>query len=263
MGWFTAPEVGRLFESFRVPHERRNTVRNLEALRQAGLVVHRGQQNKTYSLTPEGRERAQQLVGALDVAQMQPELVSIPGVEFGHAPHTLLPPSLAPVKWAAPIGRLLDRFPFETNVFCMTRFPDTKEDTEYLDPVEEVIDAARAALGSHGLTAHVASDRLVEDDLLANVAAYMWSCKFGIGLLEDRLGRGLNKNLVIEVGSMLMTGRRCALLKDRTAPAMPTDLIGQIYKPVDFEDLDAVANIIHRWAAEDLGLGRCSVCPPP
>jgi hypothetical protein len=42
---------------------------------------------------------------------------------------------------------------------------------------------------------------------------------------------------------------------------MPTDLIGQIYKPVDFDDLEGVAREIHLWAAEDLGLGRCASCP--
>ena len=46
-----------------------------------------------------------------------------------------------------------------------------------------------------------------------------------------------------------------------TAPAMPTDLIGQIYKPVDFDNLDGIAREVHLWAAEDLGSGRCTSCP--
>jgi hypothetical protein len=259
-GWFKAPEVAQLFEDFRVPHERRNTTRDLGNLRRRGWTIKR-ERDKAWALTPEGRERVQELVGEVALAELQPELVYAPGVEFGHALHTLLPPSLAPVKWAAPIKRLLERFPFEQNVFCMTRFPDDDEDTAYLDPVEDVITTARDALGHHGLTLHVASDRLIEDDLLANVAGYMWACEYGIGLFEDRLGRDLNKNLIIEVGSMLMTGRRCALLKDRTAPQMPTDFIGQIYKPVDFDDLAGVAETLHLWAAEDLGLGRCASCP--
>lgn len=59
---------------------------------------------------------------------------------------------------------------------------------------------------------------------------------------------------MIETGAMIVAGRRCALLKDRTAPTMPTDLIGHIYKPVDFDDLDGVSREVHLWAAEDLGL---------
>ncbi len=259
-GWFKAPDVSHLFQDFRVPHERRNTARDLQGLRRQQLVIRR-ERDEAWSLTPEGRERVQALVGDVDVAELQPELTYTPGVEFGHALHALLPPSLAPVKWAAAIKRLLERFPFEQNVFCMTRFPDNEEDTAYLDPVEDMIATAREALRYHGLVLHLASDRLIEDDLLANVAGYMWACKYGIGLFEDRLDRDLNKNLVIEVGSMLMTGRRCALLKDRTAPPMPTNFIGQIYKPVDFDDLASVADTLHLWAAEDLGLRRCARCP--
>jgi len=117
-------------------------------------------------------------------------------------------------------------------------------------------------MSNHGLVLHVASDRLADDDLLGNVGAYMWACQFGIGLLEDRPGEGsLNDNVLIELGSMLMSGRRCAILRDRTAPRPPTDLSGQIYKTVDFDDLPAVAAAAHTWIAEDLGLGRCASCP--
>lgn len=140
----------------------------------------------------------------------------------------------------------------------MTRFPDQTRDD---DPVGRVIEVAAAALEGHGLKLHLASDRIVEEDLLANVAAYMWACQFGIGLFEDRVEKKLNYNLVTEIGAMIMAGRRCALLKDSTAPEMPTDLVGQIYKPVDFDDLDDVSREVHLWAAEDLGLGRCRSCP--
>jgi len=50
------------------------------------------------------------------------------------------------------------------------------------------------------------------DDLWANVAAHMWWSKYGIDFFEDRRGGGLNYNLVTEIGGMLVTGRRCALL---------------------------------------------------
>lgn len=142
----------------------------------------------------------------------------------------------------------------------MTRFPDPRNPIAG-DPIEGVILAVRDALAPHGLILHRADDRIVDEDLLGNVAAYMWACRYGIALAEDRVGRGLNYNLVIEVGSMLMAGRRCTLLKDHTVPAMPTDLIGRIYKPVDLDDLDLVTSAIHAWAADDLGLGRCTSCP--
>src|SRR5262249_51646916 len=143
------------------------------------------------------------------------------------------PPEMAPARWAVAIGRLLERFPFENNVFCMTRFPKDERETEYPDPVQGVIGAVRTALLAHGLILHLASDRQAEDELFGNVAAHMWACKYGIGLFETRFGSEFNDNLQIEVGGMLIAGRRVALLKDRDTPNMPTDFVGHIYKSVD------------------------------
>ena len=259
-GWFTTGEVSALLEDFRQPSpQARHVSARAGNLLSERLVIARGAgRDRTWALTATGRIRVAELVGEIDPVALEPQLVAAPGAELGHAIQTVLPPSLAPVKWAAGIARLLERFPFETNVLCMTRFPDPEAPD---DPNQGVIDVAREALADHGLVLHLASDRIVEDDLLGNVAAYMWACQYGIGLFEARLEGGLNLNLVIEVGAMHMAGRRCALLKDDTAPPMPTDLIGQIYKPVDFTDLAAVSSEIHLWAAEDLGFGRCARCP--
>jgi hypothetical protein len=144
----------------------------------------------------------------------------------------------------------------------MTRFPKDEKETEYPDPVQGVIRIARDALARHGLHLHLASDRNVDDELFGNIAGHMWACKYGIGLFETRFGEDYNDNLQIEVGGMLITGRRCALLRDRKTPSLPTDFIGQIYKQVDFDDLDVISAAVHLWAAEDLGLGRCKDCPP-
>jgi hypothetical protein len=129
------------------------------------------------------------------------------------------------------------------------------------DPIDDVIGAVRNALEPHGLRLHLANAKIVDEDLWGNVAAYAWGCKFGVGLIEDRVGEGVNPNLLIEAGAMHISGRRCALLKDRTVERMPTDLIGRIRKDVDFDNLDEVSNEMHLWAAEDLDLGRCPECP--
>lgn len=88
----------------------------------------------------------------------------------------------------------------------------------------------------------------------------MWGSRYGIAFFEDRRDKGVNYNLTIEVGSMLMAGRRCALLKDRTIPKLPTDLVGRIYKPVDLDDVTTVASALHAWARDDLTLGPCAAC---
>lgn len=258
-GWFAPRDISSLFEALHIEPPG-NISDELGKLRSRRLVTRRAS-SPNWSLQPQGRERVKDLVGTVDVAAVMAELADVPSAELGHTQHTTLPPSMAPAKWQAPIQRMLKEYDFDANVFCMTRFPRDEQDTEYLDPVQEVIPAAREVLEQHGLTLHVASDRQLDDDLYGNIAAHMWACRYGIGLFEDRAGRGLNHNMVIEVGSMVITGRRCALLKDKTIDTMPTDFVGHIYKPVDFADISEVSAALHGWAAKDLGLGSCPGCP--
>jgi len=68
----------------------------------------------------------------------------------------------------------------------------------------------------------------------------MWASRYGVAFFEDRRGRRVNYNLTIEIGSMLMTGRRCALLKDTSVEKLPTDLVGKIYKEVDLDHVKTV-----------------------
>jgi hypothetical protein len=141
----------------------------------------------------------------------------------------------------------------------MTRFPDDDDTTP--DPLLPVIAVARDVCRAHGLEFHLASDRAIHDDLWTNVAAHMWASQFGIAFFEDRRDRGVNYNLTIEVGAMLMTGRRCALLKDASIGKLPTDLVGKIYKSVDFDEMQTVTAALHSWARDDLVLGACPNCP--
>lgn len=268
--WFGPSNVDDLFEALRVPPPG-NTSQELARLRTRGLVRRRSTK-PSWTITPEGAERCVSLVGAIDPAALETTigLKEAGGTVFGHALHAVVPPILAPVKWAHPIAQMLKEYDFDTNVFCMTRFPRDATDSEFLDPVAAVIPVIREGLRLHGLTLHLASDRALDEDLYGNIAAHMWACRFGVALFEDRLDRGLNHNMIIEVGAMMTTGRRCALLRDRTidpsggtsgAESMPVDLVGQIYKSVDLDDLDGISTTVHRWVAHDLALGICPKCP--
>jgi hypothetical protein len=259
-GWFTTADVRAAFMEWRLPAPS-NISRELGGLRGQGRVIARSQsatRSAGWSLTPLGQTRVQEAIGNIDQTRLEPQLAHVPGTQFGEARMTVLPPGLAPHKWTDGINRLLARSPFETNVLCMTRFPRPELPD---DPMQSVIDMSREVLKRHGLNLHLASTRIVEETLWPNVAAYTWACQFGVAFFEDRVGEGLNYNLVAEVGAMLIAGRQCALIRDSTAPDMPTDLIGHIYKPVDLDDLSGVANELHRWVSDDLDLGRCPICP--
>jgi hypothetical protein len=250
-GVFTPAEINQAFDAFRVPAPS-NTSQSLSQLRGRDLVVKRREGG--WSLTPRGDSWVTDLLGELPETAVPS---SPDSAELGEGGHAVIPPFFAPAKWGPGISRFLQRNPFDTNVFCMTRFPSGDE----LDPMPDVIATATAALASHGLKLHLASDAHIEDDLWSNVAAYLWACRYGLAFFENRVGRGMSYNLVIEVGAMLATGRRCALLKDRTQPDLPTDLVGHIYRPVDFDDLEQLSAEVHSWAANDLGFGRCGSCP--
>ena len=257
-GSFTAAEATAVFDRLWVP--RPSNIHERLAGLERGDFVRRGTKPRHWGVTPLGREAVRKLLSDLDVRAIEAQLNTVPGSEFGHVRHTLVTPAFAPIKWITAINRLLERFPFEQNVFLMTRFPENPADTRYLDPVRELIPLLRSAMSAHGLILHVASDRQLDDDLLGNVTAHMWACNYGIGILENRIDRGLNYNVMTEIGAMLMTGRRCALIKDTTVAKLPADLAGQIFKPVDLQVTDEVIAAAHIWASKDLGLGDCPNC---
>lgn len=137
----------------------------------------------------------------------------------------------------------------------ITRFPKGPED-HFADLISEL----REAVAQHGLVLQVASDGMAEDTLWANVVTYMWASKYAIVLIDSADGR-LNSNVLIEIGGMLMTGRRCAILRDQSVPQMPSDLVGHIYKQTDLADHGASVGLVHDWIRDDLGLGACPACP--
>ncbi len=214
----------------------------------------------SWRLTPKGLALSQQLITDIDLVVLGAEMSAVSGSDLGHAHHPVIPPTLAPPELVGPLAAFLDAHPFDTNVFGMTRFPD-EQDEESPDPVGPALDVAREVCGAHGLEFHLASDRAIVDDLWSNVTAHMWASKYGIAFFENKRDRGLNYNLTIEVGGMLVMGRRCALLKDESIKRMPTDLVGKIYRSVDLDAKQTVADALHTWLRDDLSLGSCARCP--
>jgi hypothetical protein len=210
-------------------------------------------------LTPLGAKRAGGVVNDVDLPVLSADVTHPGAPRLGNATQAELPPGLAPPELLGPLRRFLGDFPFEANVFGMTRFPGSGSASPP-DPVKPALEAVRAACAAHGLTFHLASDRAIVDDLWGNVLAHMWGCKYGLAFFEDKVGRGLNYNLTIEVGSMLTLGRRVALLNDGSVN-MPSDFVGRIYKSIDLANPSTAERASHTWLNVDLGLGPCSTCP--
>jgi hypothetical protein len=257
-GRFAPVALDNLFDDFALPRPAKvsNVLSRLES---RGDVSRQREGRASWRLTPAGRVRSVELIRDIDLAAVVAEVAAEHPPLFGRTAHPLIPPSLAPPELLSPLRIFLEEHAFDSNVFGMTRFPDEQDESD-TDPLAVVLDGVRDACVSHGLEFHLASDRMIVDDLWANVAAHMWACRYGIAFFEDRKGRGINYNLTIEVGSMLMAGRRLALLKDVSIDRLPTDLVGKIYKSIDFDHADATTAAIHTWLSEDLGLGSCRRC---
>jgi len=256
-GTFTGKAVVDLFHDVSLPAPVKvgNVIGSLRGSGWATPARDRG----SWSMTPLGRQRVAALIGDEAAALVAESLSG--GSELGHLRHPLIPATLAPPQLVRPVAAFTGQADPASNVFGMTRFPDDDEEPDGLDPVAAALAATDAALGGHGLRLLLASQRALVDDLWGNVAAHMWASNRGVAFFEDRRGRGMNYNLVIEVGAMLMAGRRCLLLKDSSIERMPTDLVGLIYKPVDLDNPGTVAQAVHEWAQADLALGACRECP--
>ncbi|MEJ1230874.1 MAG: hypothetical protein WDM88_10165 [Galbitalea sp.] len=247
----TPASVMKLFNDFALPAPAK--IGNMFASLVTKKHLTRAGAAGNYRVTPLGRQAVAEKMSGLDFVALIAEGASSNAPVLGETQTALVPYTLAPPALVQPLRGFLADHPFDANVFGMTRFPDAKAGTA--DPVGRALAMAREACTEHGLEFHLASDRAIVDDVWANVMAHMWGSRYGMGFFEDRVERGLNYNLVTEVGAMLMTGRRVALLKDGSIEKMPTDFVGMIYKSVDLSDEATVRARVTDWLKDDLRIG--------
>ena len=246
-GHSTSPgDVAALFASLHLPRPK-NARQHLAQLRAKNLAMQ--PQTGRWATTPEGQQEIWRLMGDLDPTEFSRLGEEAGEPLFAGAAHHRIPASMAPALFEEGISRFLRDHKTERNVFLMVRYP-REEDAYSLGPA---ISVCRAALRGVGMHPHLASDSAVDDQLFANVGVYLWSCNFGVAILENR-ERGLNYNVVLETGAMLMTGRRCLLLKDKTVGTLPTDLLAHIHKEVDLDRPETVEAAVAEWVTKDLGL---------
>jgi hypothetical protein len=256
---FTVRGVDELFHEMSLPAPAKPY--NVAAALERRALIRHGKGRGTWRVTPKGRAESEEVVSGIDLAALVAEAAA-GGARLGGSAHPVILPEFgAPPDLAGVLREFLHQHDFDRNVFGMTRFPK-EGSSEPPDPIKNALEIAQTTFEAHGLEFHLASDRQLHDDLWTNVAAHMWACRYGVAFFEDlaRPANGLNYNLTTEVGAMLMTGRRCCLLKDPSIKSLPTDLVGRIRKDVSFEDEDAVATLLHSWIRDDLGLGPCRAC---
>lgn len=240
-------EVAELFREFHLPPPT-NERQHLIQLRKRRLVMQ--PDSGRWAVTPEGREEISRLLADVSGEELQRLGEEAGEPIFAGAAHHRIPASLAPAQFQQGIFEFLRDHPSDRNVFLMMRYPQ-REDSYRLEPT---VDVCRSVLVELNLEPHLASDRAVHDQVFPNVGVYLWSCNFGVAVLENRENKGLNYNVVLETGAMLMTGRRCLLLKDKTANFVPTDLVAHIHKAIDLDEPETLQSAIREWVTSDLHL---------
>jgi len=84
----------------------------------------------------------------------------------------------------------------------------------------------------------------------------MYSCGSAIALFDQINYREFNPNVATEVGFMLALGKPVLLLKDQSIVAMPTDIIGKIYRPFNtYEPENTIPPQVQKWL-QDYQLGN-------
>jgi hypothetical protein len=132
------------------------------------------------------------------------------------------------------------------NFFLMMSF----EPSEQLEDVYSTIEATLSARGLHCVRA---DEKDYSEDLWTNIEIYLTCCNFGIAVYEDIHARSANPNVALEVGYMLAKRKRVLLLKEKSLPAMPSDLVHKLYKKFDaFRIKETVAKEVGRWVDTDL-----------
>lgn len=254
-GWFTGREVTELFERLRVPAPG-NVAQELVRLEAKGELYKRSTK-PPWSLTPAGEQRVMQLMGRISDAPA----VASPGVELEGGHHQFIPPGLAPKVWLPALERLNRAYPFERNIFLITRYPSRDEDV-----LTEVIKRAKRVCDAHGFHLLRADAQHADPILPNNVFAHMWASQYGLALMEafgDPPDKppAINENLIFEVASMLMVGRRCAIVKDSGVKKVPTDMSAHIRHTVGFADPAAVEATFHQAMVKDFDSAPCPACP--
>lgn len=128
--------------------------------------------------------------------------------------------------------------------FIMMSFGDTKAHKMIVDTIKDL-------LSRYGIVALRADDKEYHDSLFPNVLTYIYGCDFGIAVYERLESDYINPNVSLEVGYLKALKKPLCLLKDNTMKVLPTDLLGQLYKPFDPQSPEkSIPMELEKWLRE-------------
>lgn len=115
---------------------------------------------------------------------------------------------------------------YKSNAFLMMPFAETRHN-------QTITRAIRGALGEFGLAALRVDDREYAPTLWDNVCTYALGCKYGVAVFERSRSGNVSPNVAIELGFSLAHNKKVLILKDGRIRALPSDIVGRLYRQYD------------------------------
>jgi DNA-binding NarL/FixJ family response regulator len=139
------------------------------------------------------------------------------------------------------IENKISQYPFANNVFLMMKFRQSNRD------LSEFIIETLNKHGLNGVRADQTSWSLTKN--VYNPIAVLYCCKYGIALFDDAdEDQAYSPNVAYELGIMHYQNKGCLILRHSSLPAMPFDLIKDLY--VTYEKDLQVRKIVEDWTKQ-------------
>jgi len=156
-----------------------------------------------------------------------------------------LPLSLVPngiLGWKSKMESFLNTHAFDSSVFVMIRYRSRNK---------AMIHEIKTVLKKRGLTAVVAADHELTDDLY-NPIACLLCCAHGLAVFdrpEDT--EKFNPNVAYELGMLHLLGRKCLILKHSSLKTLQTDILMKLYR--EYNTVKKAGAIVGEWSARVQG----------
>ncbi len=183
-------------------------------------------------------------------------LLTINTLKFGGAPGTAiqhlgfiqsipdLPSELFPPHLVGHVGKIekfLKKYPFDTNVFIMTRYE--KASSKLYLAIKKTINEYHE--NDKTFNAIIANEHSLTDDMY-NWQACLISSKYGIAIFDSLPRKPIfNPNVTYELGMMHFLQRKCLLLKNKNIQKMPSDFFHKIYE--NYNSNEESLKIVKSW----------------
>jgi hypothetical protein len=118
----------------------------------------------------------------------------------------------------------------------------------YTGKQELILDVIKSTLELYDIIGLRADEKEFHQDLLQNVETYIFGCDFSIAVYERFLRKNFNPNVSFEIGYLLALRKPIYILKDKSLPYLPVDIVGKLSHEFDSNDPEStISEELVKW----------------